>query len=91
MLKFLARLIAPDRGGDERSAQGRPGSATSEFLRKSAAQAPAAPPQAGDAPKPVFSIDRNSAPPSSPAAFDPYNTGAFDRGASWERVRKRNP
>jgi len=22
--------------------------------------------------------------------FDPYNTGAFDRGASWERISKRD-
>lgn len=31
--------------------------------------------------------------PASKAApaqeFDPYNTGAFDRGSSWERIGKR--
>jgi hypothetical protein len=25
-----------------------------------------------------------------PLDFDPYNTGAFDRAASWERISKRD-
>lgn len=27
-------------------------------------------------------------PASDGSDFDPYNTGRFDRGASWERVRR---
>jgi len=42
-------------------------------------------------------LARRTAPAQAPArarrtdgvAFDPYNTGTFDRSASWERVAKR--
>ena len=35
---------------------------------------------------------RPAAPQPKPAeqAFDPYNTGAFDRSSSWERIGKRD-
>ncbi len=90
MLRFLAKLIAPDRAEAGRTARGRPGSATSEFLRKSAAHTPA-PARTGRPAKPLCSPDRDTAAPNGPEAFDPYNTGAFDRGASWSRIGKRNP
>jgi hypothetical protein len=30
----------------------------------------------------------SSAKPSAETDFNPYNTGKFDRGASWERISK---
>lgn len=33
---------------------------------------------------PLLSLDR-----PTEDGFDPYNTGAFNRGASWERIGRR--
>jgi hypothetical protein len=35
---------------------------------------------------PKLTLDR---PASSEDAFDPYNTGAFNRSASWERISRK--
>lgn len=52
----------------------RPTAATSDVLARRTSPVPPARPKSG--PEGV--------------EFDPYNTGAFDRGASWERVGKRD-
>jgi hypothetical protein len=62
-------------GGPPRPARPlRPTAATSDVLARRTA------PMSATRPKPgADNVD-----------FDPYNTGAFDRSASWERVTKRD-
>jgi hypothetical protein len=101
MFKFLARLIGPKRAQFEAHREGSRGSAANQALRRTRGEA-AEPPRAADMPavptKKLQAVSGAPAPAparqpeaaSAEAGFDPYNTGAFDRGASWERVGKRN-
>jgi hypothetical protein len=74
MLKLLRKLIGADSGTGSAPESAKPRSATSEVLMKG-----------------VRLQGEASASKSAAQApeFDPYNTGAFDRGSSWERIGKR--
>ena len=82
MLSLLRRLFAGDR--DARHPQRRP-SIRSRVGAKTRQPGPTAKPPATELlDNPKLSIDA----PEDPG-FDPYNTGAFSRSGSWERITKR--
>lgn len=79
MLGWVKRLFRrSNTNGSKRAAQSRPRSATGALLTQSCR------PNAtttGASQTPAGSQRAGS------TEFDPYNTGKFDRAASWERVR----
>lgn len=78
MLKVLRRLFGGGPSGSASATKAaRRSSATSDVLAKRSS--------------PI--AERNGSRSAGDTAgidFDPYNTGAFDRSASWERIGKRN-
>lgn len=69
----------------------RPGSATAAVLAngpraRKAPPKPPAPPRMRDG-RASFSLEIEP-DKARPEAFDPYNTGKFDRSASWERISR---
>lgn len=95
MIKFLAKLF-----GDqslESGSGGRPPAATSAVLRKANKKrlppaAPAERAEPAERGEPVFTLDAETVDPAADdhdEPFDPYNTGVFDRGVTWDRAWKR--
>lgn len=95
MFKMLKRLLGWETDDESESefyaaqkVDGRPGSATGHLFSKT----PANPKQLGSGRRPVHQPKKHAAPPKvekpTEPAFDPYNTGKFDRSASWERISK---
>ncbi len=101
MLKTLRRWLgwdssaSPIDGGDLEivlRARATPAVKSQPRLQSARTQPPAAaaaarerePLEVLDNPK--LTLDR---PASSEDAFDPYNTGAFNRSASWERISRK--
>jgi hypothetical protein len=87
MMKFLAKLFGDE--SLESPSGGRPPAATSAVLRKAGKKPLAHPPAPAE---PVFTLDAqtvDSAADDHDEHFDPYNTGVFDRGATWDRAWKR--
>lgn len=69
----------------------RPRSATAAVLAngprsRKAPPKPPAPPRLRE-PRAAFSLEREPER-ANQEAFDPYNTGKFDRSASWERISR---
>jgi hypothetical protein len=74
MSTMLKLLRRLVRDGAAPSRPLRPTAATSDVLARRTAPVSATRPKPG----------------ADHIEFDPYNTGAFDRGTSWERVTKRD-
>lgn len=90
MFKFLSKLIGSETDESEAARADAGADLPVRETRKPAAAAPARGDRAA-APKPARTVEANDRAEAGQDHFDPYNTGTFDRGASWERVRKRNP
>jgi hypothetical protein len=90
MLRLLKRWLGWEEDSDyfdpeEFRAGSRPRSATAQILANGQRKPVAKPPvQRGDAAP--LDFEAEAAEPQ----FDPYNTGKFDRGASWDRISKNN-
>ena len=75
MLSRILGWFGKGSGNDKTHAQkrARPGSATAHLFEKQASQ----------------SAERKQRPAAKPGdGFNPYDTGKFDRSASWERISK---
>jgi hypothetical protein len=97
MIKRIRRLLGWDTDDERFERDVRTPPSTSPVIRRPAARAVPPPPAARprksdktspDAPiefvdKPALSLDT-----SEEAGFDPYNTGVYDRSASWDRISK---
>lgn len=80
MLGWVKGLFGrSNNDGSERAAHSRPRSATGTVLAQG--RRPDAAAGSGSQERVPAQGDAGS------AEFDPYNTGKFDRAASWERVR----
>lgn len=93
MLKFLKRWLGWEEdleyfNPDDFKPRRRPTAATGKVLSNSTRK-PAPPRKAAArpnkaAPPPALNLNDEPMQPH----FDPYNTGKFDRSASWERISK---
>jgi hypothetical protein len=92
MIRLLKRLLTYIYGDasepDSPAAGTTSGSATSHLFAKNSPALRRSDEHAGpDSPDTARKTPRPR-PPANPD-FDPYNTGKFDRGASWERISKK--
>ena len=87
MLKLIKRWLGweTDSGfyGDSEGPRSRPDSATAHLFAKDAATSG----QLGSGRRGVHKAKGKPTAKPDPQ-FDPYNTGKFDRSASWERISK---
>ena len=83
--RLLAYLYEDEFATDEPPRRRRRSSATSHLFAK---DSPAARRTADEPGKPGRPAATRQKPQVNPD-FDPYNTGKFDRGASWERISKK--
>jgi len=88
MLKLLKRWLGWEENSDyfdpdDFRTGGRQRSATAQVLASTRSK-----PQPNPGPRGEPSLDFDKGPPEP--HFDPYNTGKFDRSASWERISKNN-
>jgi hypothetical protein len=94
MLKAIKRWLGWEGNALDFSdlpSQRHPRSATATVLAngprvRQAPPKPPAPPRLRDK-RGAFSLDLEPEP-TRQEAFDPYNTGKFDRSASWERISR---
>lgn len=77
MLAMLKRLFGSTDSRKASAGPARRRSATGEILSRSREPVPAS----------GASAKRQALGSADGGDFDPYNTGKFDRAASWERVR----
>ncbi|HEY5568453.1 MAG TPA: hypothetical protein VIM81_14595 [Gammaproteobacteria bacterium] len=91
MLRLLKRWLGLEEDSEyfdpnDFRVEARPKSATARVLTTGPRKAqPKAKPKARVAP-PALDFEEEPAEPP----FDPYNTGKFDRSASWEKISKNN-
>jgi hypothetical protein len=97
MLKIIKRWLGWQGSSsfdqDSPSARYRPTSATASVLSngpkaRSAAPMPPPPPMLQQGKNAALSLEGDKAVPGKSVAFDPYNTGKFDRSESWERISR---
>ena len=98
MLKLLKRWLGREEdleyfSPEDFKPRARPTSATAHVLAGSPRKPPGKPAAPRGKPKPAATV--KAAPPAlnldaapEEPHFDPYNTGKFDRSASWERISK---
>ena len=90
MLRRLRRWLGWDSDKSSAARIARPAQPASPLGNPTPAKKPAA---AGilQNPRLLDTIDNPKSPPNHPSedGFDPYNTGAFNRSAAWEKIGKR--
>jgi hypothetical protein len=94
MLKMLKRWLGWEESSEfyaseSETGRGRPPSATAHLFSKTPhAQPLGSGRRAIQPPKPGAKVKAKPKPKAPSPEFDPYNTGKFDRSASWERISK---